>query len=72
MGIRKVKRVAKMKEKETKFDKLVSWIQLVAGLIFSVYGLITNNTIIAGIGGVLILFCNRRIDISIPFKEKGK
>ncbi len=68
MGARKIKKKVK-KNKETKLDKIIDWIQLILGIIFSIYGLIKDNSISMGMGGLLILFSRRRVKISIPFKK---
>ncbi len=66
MGIRKIKKV----NKENSFDKLLDFIQLSFGLLFSLYGMLKNNNFAIIVGGLLLLFCRRRIDISIPLKRK--
>ncbi|MEK6888800.1 MAG: hypothetical protein AABW80_01700 [Nanoarchaeota archaeon] len=66
MGSRKIKKTTD--RKNSKLDSIVDITQLSFGVIFAVYGLITNNTILMGIGGLLLMFCRR--EISIPFKKK--
>ena len=68
MGPRKIKRQNNLRE--NLFDMLFDISQLAFGIIFSVYGLFNNNSIAIGIGGLLLLFGRRRLDISFPFKDK--
>lgn len=57
-------------KKKNGLDTFVDIVQIISGITLSIYGLFTNNTIIIGIGGLLILFCRRKIEISLPFKNK--
>jgi len=66
MGTRKIKKTNN--KKDSKMDLTVDIVQLSFGIIFAIYGLISNNTILMGIGGLLLMFCRR--EISIPFKKK--
>jgi hypothetical protein len=63
-----VKKKISKKNKETKLDIFIDLVQLIFGVIFSVYGLLQNNNIAIGIGGLLLLFCRR--EISFPLKKK--
>ena len=65
MGSRKV---IKRNNKDNKLDLIVDIAQLAFGIIFAIYGLAKDNTILMGIGGLLLMFCRR--EISIPFKKK--
>lgn len=71
MGSRKIKKEKKKikLEKETKFDKIIDWIQLIFGVTLVIYGMIKNNSIAIGVGGLLLLFVRRKINISFPFKK---
>jgi len=64
MGNGKIK-----KEKETKFDVIIDWSQFALGIILALYGMFRNNSIAIGIGGLLVLFSRRKINISIPLKK---
>jgi hypothetical protein len=68
MGTRKIKK--QNKKEENKLDLIVDIVQLIFGIIFSIYGLYYNNTIVIGIGGLLLMFCRR--EISIPLKRINK
>jgi len=70
MGSRKIEKEEARYEMETKFNKIVDWIQLIFGVVLPIYGMIVNNSIAIGIGGLLLLFTGRKINISFPFKNE--
>ena len=66
MGPREVKGIDI--QKNSILDLIVDIAQIIFGVIFAIYGLSTDNSIVMGIGALLLMFCRR--EISIPFKKK--